>query len=155
MRVSARGLRNSEGLRGRKEGLTRFGLVAEFISPTKVYTFGFIMGNITQKSVKCIHSATKLVFRSFSFGCFGFYALVGCGLRESSGVRNQQLEKTTLRESRNNQSRISSNLREQRVLALVVYSSIGNLGPQKGKKGPLGHQGKNTRQLTTPISHRN
>ena len=34
-------------------------LVAEFISPPKVYTFSFIVGNIIPKSVKCIHSATK------------------------------------------------------------------------------------------------
>ena len=34
-------------------------LVAEFISPKKVYTFSFIVGSIIQKSVKCIHSATK------------------------------------------------------------------------------------------------
>ena len=36
-------------------------LVAEFISPEKVYTFSFIVGNTIQKSVKCIHSATKLL----------------------------------------------------------------------------------------------
>ena len=34
-------------------------LVAEFISPKKVYTFSFIVGGIILKSVKCIHSATK------------------------------------------------------------------------------------------------
>ena len=34
-------------------------LVAEFISPPKVYTVSFIVGNIIPKSVKCIHSATK------------------------------------------------------------------------------------------------
>ena len=33
--------------------------VAEFISPKKVYTLSFIVGNIIPKSVKCIHSATK------------------------------------------------------------------------------------------------
>ena len=27
--------------------------------PPKVYTFGFIVGDIIPKSVKCIHSATK------------------------------------------------------------------------------------------------
>ena len=35
-------------------------LVAEFRSPPKVYTFSFIVGNIIPKSVKCIHSATKV-----------------------------------------------------------------------------------------------
>ena len=35
-------------------------LVAEFISPKKGYTFSFILGSIIPKSVKCIHSATKL-----------------------------------------------------------------------------------------------
>ena len=35
-------------------------LVAEFISPPKVYAFSFIVGNIIPKSVKCIHSATKI-----------------------------------------------------------------------------------------------
>ena len=34
-------------------------LVAEFISPPKIYTFSFIVGNIIPKSAKCIHSATK------------------------------------------------------------------------------------------------
>ena len=34
-------------------------LVAEFISPKKVYTFSFIVGDIIQKVKKCIHSATK------------------------------------------------------------------------------------------------
>ena len=33
-------------------------LDAEFISPPKVYTFSFILGNIIPKSVKCVHSAT-------------------------------------------------------------------------------------------------
>ena len=36
-------------------------LVAEFIGP-KVYTFSFIVGNIVPKSVKCIHSATKILY---------------------------------------------------------------------------------------------
>ena len=35
-------------------------LVAELISPQKVYTFGFIVGTAIPKSVKCIHSATKV-----------------------------------------------------------------------------------------------
>ena len=35
-------------------------LVAEFHKPQKVYTFPFIVGSIIPKSVKCIHSATKL-----------------------------------------------------------------------------------------------
>ena len=39
--------------------LTQSVLVAEFISPQKVYTFSFILGTIIPKSVKCIHSATK------------------------------------------------------------------------------------------------
>ena len=34
-------------------------LVAEFISPPKVYTFSFIVGNIIPRSVECIRSATK------------------------------------------------------------------------------------------------
>ena len=34
-------------------------LVAEFISPKKMYTFSFVVGNIIPKSVSCIHSATK------------------------------------------------------------------------------------------------
>ena len=38
-------------------------LVAEFISPPKVYTFSFIVGNIIPKSVRCIHSATKNLAR--------------------------------------------------------------------------------------------
>ena len=41
------------------------GLVAEFIGPQKVYTFSFIVGNIIPKSVKCIHSATKVGFGVF------------------------------------------------------------------------------------------
>ena len=36
-----------------------FNLVAEFISPPKVYTFSFVVGDIIPKGVKCIHSATK------------------------------------------------------------------------------------------------
>ena len=34
-------------------------LVAEFISPKKC-TFGLIVGDIIPKSVKCIHSATRM-----------------------------------------------------------------------------------------------
>ena len=34
-------------------------LVAEFISPQKVYTFSSIVANIIPKSEKCIRSATK------------------------------------------------------------------------------------------------
>ena len=34
-------------------------LVAEFISPPKVYTFSSIVANIIPKSVKCIQSVTK------------------------------------------------------------------------------------------------
>ena len=37
--------------------------LVEFIRPQKVYTFVFRVGNILPKSVKCIHSATKLGFR--------------------------------------------------------------------------------------------
>ena len=36
-----------------------FSLVSEFISPPKVYTFSFIVGDLIPKSLKCIHSATK------------------------------------------------------------------------------------------------
>ena len=41
-------------------------LVAEFISPQKVYTFPFIVGSIIPKSVKCIHSATKVIISGLS-----------------------------------------------------------------------------------------
>ena len=34
-------------------------LVAEFISPPKVYTFSGLVVDIIPKSVKCIHSATR------------------------------------------------------------------------------------------------
>ena len=55
-------------------------LVAEFISPRKVYTFSFIVGNIIPKSEKCIHSATK--FRSM-------YKLLGqTGRHRACGVRS-------------------------------------------------------------------
>ena len=37
-------------------------LVAEFISPKKCTLFRFIVGSIIPKSVKCIHSATKIFF---------------------------------------------------------------------------------------------
>ena len=36
-------------------------LVAEFTSPQKVYKFSFIVGNTIPKSVKCIHSATRII----------------------------------------------------------------------------------------------
>ena len=36
-------------------------LVAEFIRPPKLYTFSFIVDNIIPKSVKCIHSTTKVI----------------------------------------------------------------------------------------------
>ena len=51
-------------------------LVAEFISPPKVYTFSFIVGNIIPKSVKCIHSATK-VLRALGFKVCGSFRKLG------------------------------------------------------------------------------
>ena len=45
----------------RNTRICQLNLVAEFTRPKKVYTFRFIAGNIIPKSVKCIHSATKLI----------------------------------------------------------------------------------------------
>ena len=47
-----------------------FDLVAEFISPRKVYTFRLVVGIIIPKSVKCIHSATK-------FKVYGRFRVLG------------------------------------------------------------------------------
>ena len=44
---------------GSRQLYYRFSLVAEFIGPPKVYTFGFFVGSIIPKSVKCIHSANE------------------------------------------------------------------------------------------------
>ena len=42
-------------------------IVPEFISPQKGYTFSSIVGKIIPKSVKCIHSATKIMIRRKTF----------------------------------------------------------------------------------------
>ena len=49
----------SGGLLFRVSGSVSF-LVAEFTCPQNVHTFSFKVGNIIPKSVKCIHSATKV-----------------------------------------------------------------------------------------------
>ena len=63
-------------------------LVAGFICPQKVYTFSVLVGNITPKSGKGIHSATKisnnpqLKARCFGPGVVGQFRVEGwqCGI---------------------------------------------------------------------------
>ena len=50
------------GIVGPQASFIKKHLVAEFISPKKVYTFSFTVGDTIPKSVKCIHSATKKEF---------------------------------------------------------------------------------------------
>ena len=66
-------------------------LVAEFISPPKVYTFSFIVGSIIPKSLQCIHSATKGLLAGG--GCGGVkMPRVGSMVQACSASRNLNRE---------------------------------------------------------------
>ena len=60
-------------------------LVVEFISPPKVHTFIFLVGNIIPKSVKCVHSATKSCIVGATFQ--GFVESISCRNSRLVGIR--------------------------------------------------------------------
>ena len=77
------------------QGLLFFGfLLAEFISPQKVYTFGFIVGHIIPKSAKCIHSATKTKVPC-SLRVAGFFGFRVCGWPDSGVLNHSHGQETS------------------------------------------------------------
>ena len=92
-----------------------FSLVAEFISPPKVYTFGFIAGITIPKSVECIHSATKVFLSSRILGFYQPIHRASVSPDTGLGPLNSKLKPTSL---------------DPKPWLRVAVQGFGGLGPQ-------------------------